>query len=197
MRKNILFIFTAIFVSFAAMVSCGDDDNGYDEEWKKYNDSIFNSLESNLNYEKFNSLSENGFVYSKRYTSEDSPFELKFTEITDQSPLFSDSVVCRYMGWYFLKDGTPYIFDGTENEIFINGEKYTPNFNKKHGVGLRVSGVVDGWATILQRMKPGDERQICVPFLLGYGVNGSSDGTIPGYTTLWFNLKLMKVIRND
>jgi len=201
MRKNILFILSILLVSFIGMASCSDDDNnGYDEEWKKYNDSIYYSLGDKPEYSKANSLSENGFIYIKKFTSENSPFETKFTEITDESPLFTDSVVCRYMGWYFAKDGTPIIFDGTENEIVINGETYTKNFNKKQGTSFRVNGVIDGWATALQGMKAGDECQICIPFLLGYGVNGlTSSGVqiIPGYTTLWFNMKLLKVIRND
>lgn len=209
MKKNVLFILSILLGSLICLVSCGDDDEVYDEAWKLYNDSIFYSLVGNSDYERLQSESENGFVFRKKYTAANSPFK-SFHEVEGESPLFSDSVVCRYTGWYFSKEGDPLVFDGTENEVVINGKTINTNFNQKQGVGFRINNtslikntysVTDGMATALQSMKPGDECQICIPFMLGYGVNGlyTSSGSVlvPGYSTVWFDIKLLKVIRND
>lgn len=203
MRKNILFIFSIVLGLTVGFASCSDDDSStYDEEWKLYNDSIYNATRSISDYERWSSESGNGEVLMKRYKDNDetNPFK-SFTEIEDEYPLFSDSVVCRYVGWFFLKDGTPYFFDGTENKCTVNDKEYTLTYNKKQGIGFRVSQVIDGWSTALQNMKAGDEVRICMPYLLGYGASGTSDNygntLIPAYTTLWFDVKLVKVIRND
>lgn len=206
MRKNILLILFILFGLGVSFVSCDDDDNTYyDEAWKLFNDSIYYAAKNNPAYSEWQSQSFNGSLYYKRYAENDetSPFSKSFIEIEDQTPLFSDSVVCRYVGWFIRnnEDKTPYFFDGTENSVIIDGKEHELTFNKKQGVGFRVSGVIDGWATALQNMKPGDEVRICMPYMLGYGAAGLSNSStgatmIPGYTTLWFDVKLLKIIRN-
>lgn len=199
MKKNVLLILSILLGSLICLVSCGDDDDVYDEAWKLYNDSIYYSLVDNNDYERVQSESENGFIFMKKYTAENSPFK-SFHEVEGESPLFSDSVVCRYTGWYFSKGGEPLVFDGTENEVVINGKTIKTNFNKMQGEGFRLNEIIDGWSTAAQYMKVGESCQICIPFMLGYGANGltrNNTQVIPGYTTLWFDMKLLKVIRND
>ena len=55
-----------------------------------------------------------------------------------------------------------------------------------------VNGVITGWTTALQYMHPGDVWRIYIPYSLAYGESGNSSGsvTIPGYSTLIFDVEL-------
>lgn len=57
---------------------------------------------------------------------------------------------------------------------------------------IYINGVIDGFSTALQHMKEGDIWEIWVPWELGYGSSGS--GSIPGYTTLVFEIELMEIM---
>ena len=200
MKRNILFILASL--AFACIVmSCGDDDDNssYDREWKAYNDKLYYALIDSANYTDIPSKTGDGSIYMKRFTDENSPFK---TKISDTGyPTYGDSVVVRYVGWYFNLDGTPVIFDGTENKCTINGKDYNLNFNKQGGIEFGVAkGIIDGWITALYRMKDGDAANIAIPYKLGYGAYGLTNNyttVIPGYTTLWFNIKMVKVIPSE
>ena len=60
---------------------------------------------------------------------------------------------------------------------------------------FRVSGTVDGFATMLQHMKVGEQVEVCIPQRLGYGATAQT--SIPAYTTLWFRIKLLKIIPSN
>jgi len=51
-----------------------------------------------------------------------------------------------------------------------------------------VSGVVDGFTTALQHMRKGDRWKVYIPYQLGYGESANS--SIPGYSTLVFDITL-------
>ena len=59
-------------------------------------------------------------------------------------------------------------------------------------VQFLVNGVITGWTTALQYMHPGDVWRIYIPYSLAYGESGNSSGsvTIPGYSTLIFDVEL-------
>lgn len=180
-----LFALIALLCS-VAFISCSSDDTyEIDEEWKKYNEQVVLETAANKEYTSRSSLSGNGDVYWK-YVDDFIPDEKsgKLPKITeDDTPYFTDSVLVRYTGWYLLKDGTKYTFDTTEGDY--NG---VPR-------GFRVGGVVDGFATMLQHMKVGDQVEVCIPQRLGYGA--TSQRYIPAYTTIWFRIKLLKIIPDN
>lgn len=181
-----LFALIALLCS-VAFISCSSDDDTYevDEEWKKYNEQVVLETAANKEYTSRSSLSGNGDVYWK-YVDDFVPDKKsgKLPKITeDDTPYFTDSVLVRYTGWYLLKDGTKYTFDTTEGDY--NG---VPR-------GFRVGGVVDGFATMLQHMKVGDQVEVCIPQRLGYGA--TSQRYIPAYTTIWFRIKLLKIIPDN
>jgi len=200
-----LFALIALFCSLILLASCSDDDSGIDEEWKAYNENIYRKAAANTDYKSRNSFSGNGTVYWK-YTDffdiedEKNGIKTMLPKITESgSPYSTDSVIVRYEGWFFLKDSTKYIFDSTEGDN-----------NAQAGRGFRISGVsstgaftgvVDGWITMLINMKVGDAVEVCIPSELGYKAAGLSDNyyneIIPGYTTLWFNIKLLKIIPDN
>lgn len=203
MNKKIL----ALVVLFASLVflgiSCskGDEDE-VDEDWKAYNEELFRKVVADRSYKARSSLSGNGAVYWKNtdFFDKKDGKDVRTPKITESgNPYTTDSIVVRYEGWFFLQDSTKIVFDSTEDEA-----------NAQAGRGMRItamnadgtiSGVVDGWITMLTNMRVGDAVEVCIPQQLGYGAMGkyTSAGiqTIPGYTTLWFNIKLLKIIPDN
>lgn len=209
MNKKLFALAALMLCSFALfMSSCSktDDNNVVDEVWKAYNEAIVKETAAKLlpdgkkEYKPRESLTKNGTMYWK-YTDffdlEDEKYNRKSasTKITAEgTPYVSDSVVVRYEGWYFFEDGTKYIFDSTEGDN-----------NSQTGRGFRLSslaeGGVMGWVDMLLYMHEGEAVEVCIPYQLGYGAAGyyTSTGiqTIPGYTTLWFRIKLLKIIADN
>ena len=52
-----------------------------------------------------------------------------------------------------------------------------------------VGSVVDGFSTALQHMRKGDKWRVYIPYELGYGTSDAS--TIPGYSTLIFDITMV------
>lgn len=181
-----LFALIAI-LSIIIFSSCtSTDDYEIDTEWKEYNEKIVMETAANTaEYTRRASLSGNGDVYWKNVTDfipdEESTPSTKVTE--DGTPYYTDSVTVRYTGWYLLKDGTKYTFDTTEG----NNNGVARSFS--------VSGTVDGFSTMLQHMTVGQQVEFCIPQRLGYGATAQS--AIPAYTTLWFRVKLLKIIPSN
>ncbi len=94
-----------------------------------------------------------------------------------KTPTDDEFVVVEYTGK--LVDGT--VFDSTD----------------KHGqpASFPVNSVIQGWQEALKMMKVGAEWNIVVPYNLAYGETGQ--GTIGPNETLLFNVKLLKVQKND
>ncbi|MGL5273709.1 MAG: FKBP-type peptidyl-prolyl cis-trans isomerase [Phocaeicola sp.] len=96
------------------------------------------------------------------------------------SPLFKDTVAVNYRGK---------LIDGTVFDQNYTGE-YNPSFATP--VEFAVGAVITGWTTALQHMKAGDRWEMYIPYELAYGASGS--GTILGYSTLYFDVDLRKIL---
>lgn len=192
MNYKLLALITVLLCSFTLFNACStDSDSGIDEEWRKYNEEIVMNTASSGEYSSRESLSKNGSVYWK-YVDDFVPdtkagLSTKITE--DGRPYFTDTVSVRYTGWYLLKDGTKYEFDTTEGER--NG---VPVLMSLSGTAT-TSPPIDGFVTMLQYMKVGDQVEVCIPQRLGYGA--TAQAYIPAYTTLWFRIKLLGIIPSN
>jgi len=188
-----IFSFSAVF--FSSCLDDDDDEVSIDEEWKSKNENDFKQLASSAeeNYTKvWSYMAGNDPATSidyilKRASSQIEVPELDLRATSDGYPEFNDSVYCRYEGWYFTKENEKYIFDSTEGRT--TGSTSDPN---KVARGFTVKGVVEGWRTALYTMQAGDELEIVIPWKLGYGAYASS--SIPAYTTLYFRVKLLKIV---
>ncbi|HTE00320.1 MAG TPA: FKBP-type peptidyl-prolyl cis-trans isomerase [Mucilaginibacter sp.] len=98
-----------------------------------------------------------------------------------------DTVLVNYKG-YFL-DGK--VFD---TSIQAEAEKAGLQQPGRHYEPYPVTlgtGVVQGWTEALSLMNEGSKMKIIVPSSLGYGAEGYGD--IPPYSTLGFDLELVKI----
>ncbi|MFV0418054.1 MAG: FKBP-type peptidyl-prolyl cis-trans isomerase [Dysgonomonas sp.] len=208
MNKKLFALAALLLCSFSLfMSSCTDtEDNTVDEEWKAYNETIVKETAAKLTadgkkeYKERQSLTKNGFMYWKDtdfFDLEDAKYNKTSvsTKITStETPYVTDSVIVRYEGWYLLKDGTKYTFDSTEGD---NNSQVGRQFT----LSSLAQGGVMAWVDMLLYMHEGDAVEVCIPYGLGYGASGyyTSTGvqTIPGYTTLWFRIKLLKILADN
>lgn len=198
-----------LFTTTSCLNSNHDDEVKVDEEWKALNETRFAKVASDDSFNELSSQSGNGKIYWQKSTEITSVDEGNTVRITvEGKPEFTDTVVVRYEGWFFDKTGDKKIFDSTENPSLKSTVDYNygvassaePNYNK---ITFTVNKVIDGWITLLQDMRVGEERIVCIPQQLGYGGTASTYTPtstsptytlIPAYTTLWFRIKLYKII---
>jgi len=90
-------------------------------------------------------------------------------------PTAASSVKVHYHGT--LPDGT--VFDSS-----LGGEPVT----------FPLGGVIKGWKEGLQKMCEGETAMLGIPPEMGYGKEGTPDGTIPGGASLFFKIQLIEVL---
>jgi len=199
----LLFGFVASF-----FVSCGDNTNvDFDLNWRDKNDQLFKELVEQGDYYRLNSTlstfeSDGGstqsvplyLLWRPSNTIIDAGISPRITP--EGKPLINDSVKCRYEAWFFDKTDTKVLYGSTEKPV---GEGY-PDPNKI-AVGFILGGntgthpiLVEGVRTALLNMTEGEERELVIPWRLAYGEFGYNSLTIPGFTNIYINIKLTKIV---
>jgi FKBP-type peptidyl-prolyl cis-trans isomerase len=101
------------------------------------------------------------------------------------------------IGQYVLVDYTGYLLDGTmfdssidtmavEGGIYDASRDYDPILFR-----IGYNNIISGFQLSVLMMQAGDQARAVFPSSLGYGVNGS--GSIPGFTSLIFDLHLREI----
>ena len=196
MKKSILWVIGLLFSASLVITSCEETDGAVDPyfNWEERNqlyiDSIAAVAKSNpaewkvIHSYKFSPVdfgslggivNVNDYVYCKILKSGNG-----------ETPLFTDTVAVNYKGQLIpLYNGETVVFDrsyqGELNEDIVMPAEF------------QVGGLIAGWTTALQEMKEGDRWELYIPSDLGYGNAGKTK--IPGYSTLIFDLHLVKVKR--
>lgn len=201
--KKYLSISTFLFLGLLLLSfgACSDDNNNSGEvsqEWKDHQANWVEKIREEVRnglYTEVKSESRLGSIYwrTSDYINnnmngdfdKDGPEAIPTTKgmRVEERPIYeTDYVEVRYEGWYYNLKDKKVVFDTTEA-------------NNAKTMTTRVNGVVDGFKTALLDMKVGEERIVCMPYKLAYGAYGS--GNIPGYTTLFFDIKILRNITAD
>lgn len=191
-RHNITILILAL-LSPLMMTSCSENDDTVEEfpDWKERNEAYFNEI-----YERARNNADGSWKLFLNYslqdtipTSNDDYIAVQVIEEGTGSgcPMYTDSVLVNYRGR--LIPSTSYA-DG-----YVFDQSYEGEYNPATAMPAQfyVGGVIDGFTTALMQMHIGDVWRVYIPYNLGYGETGSS--SIPGYSTLIFDIALIAYYR--
>lgn len=223
----IIFLFLALSFFLGSCSSDNTDPYQVSEEWKAYQksrvDDVIELRKQGIYTQRLTDYGPGMYIYERpsdfitNINDEDNPTFLEGGPIDGLEPVEetkakalartvdekleeveydTDIVVVRYHGYFYSLDGKRYVFDS--NETDASGNKLN---NPRDNTDMRLTDVVvEGFKTALYNMKVGDEKLVCIPYAMAYGVSGTTnqDGTvaIPGYTTLFFDIKLLEIKRD-
>ena len=194
MRMFLIFSFSQCLIS---LTSCSEEDDTVQEydNWQAKNEAYFEEQ-----YQQHLAASNATCFVLKSYTKGDtvkvsnlphtqcilvdvlpSDFIAKGDKTT--MPLFTDDVSIHYSGNLLPSPTYPsgYQFDSSYYGSF--------QLDVAEPDVMSVYGVIVGFSTALQHMHRGDHWRVTIPYQLGYGV--SDYNSIPGYSTLIFDIRLV------
>jgi hypothetical protein len=188
MNRNIYILTASLLVFFSSCIG-SSDYSSVDEEWMFRNDKEFYAEAANPEYSIIYGIADPyKYILWKESTCwEGSAITDPEVRANMPSPTFSDTIKCRYDGWYKDASGKQIIFDSTERHT-----SYSLDDPNKVARIMQVSSLIDGWRVALYQMKEGDEWRIVIPYYLGYGM--TENGNIPACTNLYFDLKLLEIV---
>lgn len=169
------------------LTSCNESKevSEYDN-WQERNETFIDSLAtivengSDASLKKLVPISSD-IRYPIYYKVKESGPTTDSDNIAIHAPYYTSQVSVYYRGTLINNE----YFDGN----FFNTDP-DPKFDTPNN--FTVQSLISGWTEVLQQMVPGDRWTIYVPYQLAYGETGSST-TIPGYSTLIFDIKLVEV----
>jgi peptidylprolyl isomerase/FKBP-type peptidyl-prolyl cis-trans isomerase FklB len=138
-----------------------------DEVWKEQNRLAFLEISMDESYTGIPSEGSSDSIYYK-----------VLNEGTGTETIYYNSKVKVYYSGKLI-DGT--VFDSAEGPYAA-------------AVTFSVSSLITGWTTALQHMKKGDRWEIWIPYQLAYGTTSTSDGSIPAYSTLIFEVEVVDIV---
>ena len=187
MKKIIIYLF-AVTIGLCGLSSCSEE-TAEDEEfanWESRNDVYLASLVNDT-------LKQQGWKRIKKYSLNDSiegsASEYVYIKEIEKGtgkgcPAYTDSVRVIYQGRLIPSASHP------QGKVFDPGTVYGKfSLETSSTTRFKISNLVDGFATALQRMHVGDYWRIYIPSELGYGASGNS--SVPGYSVLIFDLVLI------
>lgn len=171
LMKHLYYIFIA-FAAFCALIGCDETFR----TWKSLNEEWI--VEKRLNLGKGDTdivdtrILPSGIlieVYHDGFGAIPKPS-------IDPDTKLSSSILVNFKG---------YLVDGTE---FSSAEKYSMN----------LANAIEGWQQAMSQMRQGSSWRIIIPSHLGYGEEGTKDGSgnfgVPPHSTLIFDVELLDVI---
>lgn len=198
MKKSILWLM-GMLLTMSFVASCEETDGSIDlyADWEERNQRYIDSIASVARANEGDEIGQWKVIHTYKYPQQGGLMgnqgdvnEYVYCKVLEkgdgETPFFTDTVAANYRGWLIpLYDGQTVVFDQSYRGT-LNPETAVP-------VEFNVSGVIVGWTTALMDMQVGDRWEIYIPSELGYGETGS--GSIPGNSTLIFDLDLAEVMR--
>ena len=195
--QKLLYITLALLATMmpAMLTSCSettDEDTEY-ADWQSRNDTYFTSIYNQAGTHIANG--DTNWKVIRCYTKDPETVDPTdyivaevLTESTDNtSPLFTDSVKVHYRGTLMPSASYP---NGYQFDSSWTGDYNLNTMMPSSGV---TSGYIDGFSTALMNMHQGDRWRVYIPYALGY--NTTEKTGIPAYSTLVFDLTLVKTWR--
>ena len=199
MKKSILWVIGLLFSVSFAVTSCEETDGAVDPyfNWRERNELYIDSIARVADANWGDEVGQWKKVHTYKFVP---PINDLNPDVNDyvycrvikkgtgtMNPLYTDTVAAHYRGQLIpLYDGQKVVFD----QSFQGDLKEDVAIP----VGFPVSGVIEGWTSVLQQMVEGDRWEVHIPWQLSYGKYGSSD--IPGYSALVFDMQLVKLTTN-
>lgn len=197
MKKYILLslLFTQCLLLFT---SCDETEevNKY-ADWRNRNEAFIDSLKR-----VYDAKTDPELIQIIPYAEKNYPIYAKKlkTVTSGETPLYTDSVTAFYRGMLideavFGAATTPRYYTKLYQSLDVfdkNFEGEEPNAFESPTTFI-VNEQVYGWVEVLQRMKVGERWEIYIPWQQGYGSAGKL--SIPGYSTLIFDLNLVSIIK--
>jgi peptidylprolyl isomerase/FKBP-type peptidyl-prolyl cis-trans isomerase FklB len=143
------------------------------------NMGAIDKIKANPEYKELRSPGNEGSIYYKVINAGTGKDSIHYTSI----------ISCYYKGW-FISEYPEYNIKADQNfdkRLFDDGPPSV--------FSISSDGLIRGWKTALQNMVRGDKWEIWVPYQLGYGRDDHKGGalTIPGYSTLVFELEVLNI----
>ena len=187
-----------VFFGLLLFASCKEEDDEVEEyaNWQAVNEQF---MQNKFDYAAAGN--DANWFYIKNYTFSDSVAATSQNSIVvhvlesgtgTDCPLYTDSVLVNYRGNLIKSTSYTYTYDSelglTFDQSFVG--EYSPETALP--ASFSVSNLVDGFTTALLHMHVGDRWRVYMPYGLAYGESGNSSGsvTIPGYSTLSFEIQL-------
>ncbi len=82
-----------------------------------------------------------------------------------------------------------------EGRLAETGELFDSSYERGDPATFPANRLIRGWVEALQLMKAGDHWMLYIPAELGYGAQGTPDGTIPPGAALQFEVELLEIYR--
>lgn len=178
--KKLLYILLGLLAMSAVFAACSDDDDDTKalNEWIKTNNEWLVSQQSKKNAD--------GTPYYQVVVPKWNPssfvlmhyFNKRSTDPNALKPLYTSTVDVRYK------------LSLCNDVVCDSSSTLTPN-----GPGIyraQLTNLIDGWAAAVCDMNVGDTAEVIIPYNLGYGA--SSQGSIPAFSNLRFNIRLADIV---
>lgn len=194
--KNIIILSTVLF-SFFAFGSCSENEEEGDyDNWQVRNQHYVDSIATlaDAGRDGWTRIVAYNLVDSVESKNPDNTHYIyvqkKEQGAGTRKPMYNDSIRVHYLGRLIPSEAYP------QGRVF--GKSYSTNeLNEATDVPtlMALNANIVGFATATLNMVEGDAWKIVVPYYLGYGENDYSSASIPGYSTLIFDIKLARIYR--
>lgn len=188
---------SVIVLVSTVLASCKEsEEEGEFDNWKSRNELFIDSIASAAKSNRNGSWTVlRSFTLSKDFPlTESSQYYVYVQKLEEgtgtESPLYTDSIRVHYEGRLIPTVNYPqgYVFDKSYASSTFNPLTDVPTL-------FCVNRMVNGLSTALMNMVEGDRWRVFIPYQLGYGSQGSTDGGVPAYSTLQFDIQLARIYK--
>ena len=175
-----------LLIAVLLITSCKNDNvDPTLEKWKQQNEKAFNDLAFNPDYTELRMPGSAASIYYRVLQKGNG----KRTYYNGQAEVY-------YKGWFVVtrEDGRITAGKVFDQRLFDDGLPFKVAISTQAANNTYRSDFLEGWKIALQYMVEGDKWEVWIPYRLAYEEKGDETGAIPGYTTLAFEIELIKAI---